>query len=304
MKRIVGITLLLLLVSTALLAAQRGQPVEQQVIGDALMGARIYDNWILTLDRDPPEGDHPLWSNQDFNKRSGVATWRCTACHGWDYKGADGAYGPYSTYYTGFTGLQRTVGATHQEVLSWLNGSQNSAHNFLALTNASALNDLAAFLRTQQVDMDLLIDPETGASFGRVEQGGELFDQTCAECHGAYGNLINFGTQSNPMYLGDMAVAEPWQTMHKIRFGTPTSQRMPAYEAEDWSLRMMADVLAYSQTLPRGNPEYSVIVFDGTPTFPTEQQAQIEPIVWASTALMGLLAINVIWDIYFKKKTE
>ncbi|MCW5878950.1 MAG: c-type cytochrome [Anaerolineales bacterium] len=303
MKRIVGITLLLLLVSMALLAAQRGQPVEQ-VIGDPLSGALIYDNWILVLDREPPEGDHPLWSRQDFNKRSGVGTWRCSTCHGWDYKGADGAYGLYSTNYTGFPGLQRAVGASHEQVLSWLNGSQNSAHNFLGLTNASALNDLAAFLRTQQVDMDLLIDPETGASLGDTQRGQALYAQSCTFCHGEDGQLINFGTQSNPLYLGDRAVAEPWQTMHKIRFGTPTDSPMPAYESMDWSLRMMADVLAYAQSLPLGNPDYLAITSASSRITGNEQQAEMELIVWAAGALMALLALNIAGDIYFRSKTK
>lgn len=305
MKRALELTFLALLVGLILLAAQRSLArVGAEVPGNALNGGRIYDNWIIALDSPIPQGDHPLWDNQDFNQRSGVITWRCVECHGWDYKGADGAYGSYSTHYTGFTGLEDMVGASHERVIAWLDGSIDPNHNFLALTNSTALDDLAAFLRTRLVNTDLMINPTTGASLGNRLDGEELYFGSCAACHGDTGKEINFGTNPAPLYLGDLAVADPWQTVHKIRFGTPNPTRMPASEELNWSLSVVADVLAYLQTLPRGNPDYDLLSANRSQPVAVESQAQMEPIVWASLAILAVIAINVGWDVYNQRRTK
>jgi thiosulfate dehydrogenase len=291
-----------LLASFTLLAAQYAVAAYQgEVPGDAVRGGLIYDNWMLALDLAPPAGDHPLWANQDANTRSGVITWRCSSCHGWDYKGADGTYGAYSSFYTGFTGLEDMVGASQEEVIDWLDGTNNPEHNFLAYTNSTALNNLAAFLRTQQIDTSLLINPETGESLGDRERGSQLYRNSCAGCHGSSGAAMNFGTTIDPLYLGDLALSDPWQTVHKIRFGTATNVRMPASEDQDWSLSMVADVLAFLQTLPRGNPDFEVLSSEPDPT-QVDAQGQIEPIVWATFAIVMVVAGSVTWQWYQDRK--
>lgn len=305
MRHILGATFLALLVSLALLAAQRGaQSTSGELPGDPVAGGRIYDNWILALDLAPPLGDHPLWANQENNQRSGVVTWRCVECHGWDYKGVDGSYGAYSTHYTGFPSLEEMVGSSQEQVLDQLDGSANPNHNFLGLTDITALNDLAAFLRTQQVDTDLIIDPSTGESLGEREPGRDAYLENCVSCHGTSGGLINFGTTLEPLYLGDLAVVDPWQTVHKIRFGTPGADRMPASEDKDWSLSTIADVLAYLQTLPRGNPDYDILSADPDAALSVDSQGQIEPIIWAAFVMVGIVAISMAWDLYSKRQTK
>jgi mono/diheme cytochrome c family protein len=295
MNRILGFTFFLLLASTVVLAAARGLPPEQgELQGDPLRGALIYDNWMLTLDLVPPEGDHPLWDNQDANTRNGVVTWRCVECHGWDYKGVEGAYGPYSNHYTGFTGLGDAVGASQETVIAWLDGTMNPEHDFLQYMNPIALDDLAAFLRTRQIDTSLVIDPETGVAFGDRRVGRGLYNENCARCHGGNGAQINFGNAQSPLYLGDLAVADPWQSLHKIRFGSPTSHVMPAYERDNWSLSLMADVLAYSQSLTRGNPEFDII---GDQTLDVESQGQIEPIIYGAFGILAVVAASLGWDL-------
>ncbi len=305
MKRALSLTFLALLAGLALLAAQRSLAgIQAEVPGDAVAGGRIYDNWMIALDAPIPEGNNPLWDNQDFNQRSGVITWRCVECHGWDYKGADGAYGSYSTHYTGFRGLENTVGASQHQVLQWLDGSLSSEHNFLTVISGTGLNDLAAFLRTRQINTDLIIDPSTGAALGSKEPGNEIYLGFCASCHGPAGDEINFGSATLPLYLGDKAVADPWQTVHKIRFGTPSQTRMPASEDLDWSLSMVADLLAHLQTLPRGNQDYDILSVDPNRPIEVESQAQIEPIVWAAIAILVTVAINVSWEFYVSRKSD
>jgi mono/diheme cytochrome c family protein len=294
MKRALEVTFGAILLAFVALAAQFALPQEQGVVGDPIRGGRLYDNWMLALDTPPREGDHPLWQQQESNLRRGVVTWRCAECHGWDYKGVDGAYGPYSTHYTGFPGLDGMIGASHEEVLDWLDGTNNPDHNFLAYTTSTALDNLAAFLRTRQIDSDLLINPATGEAFGDRESGQALFLGNCTDCHGSQGDLINFGTTAAPLFLGDIAVVDPWQTIHKIRFGTATTTRMPAYEEQDWSLGMLADTLAHMQTLRRGDPENTLINPDRAIEIEVESQAQMEPIVWATFAIVIVVFFSVL----------
>jgi thiosulfate dehydrogenase len=295
MKRALSFTFFALLGALCLLAAARS--AGGVVNGDAIRGGRIYDNWMLALDLTPPEANHPLWGMQETNPRSGVATWRCVECHGWDYKGVDGAFGPYSTHYTGFPGLQGMVGATETEVLDWLSGSINPAHNFLFYTNTTALLDLAAFLRTQQVDMDLLIDPYTGAALGDHQAGEQLYAETCLNCHGPQGDLINFGSDLSPLYLADLAVSDPWQTVHKIRFGTPTTSRMPASEELGLSLSRVADVLAYAQTLRRGNPALTPFTSVSEGPVQVERQGEIEPLIWGAFIILAIVGFSLLSDL-------
>ncbi|MEX1248716.1 MAG: cytochrome c [Anaerolineales bacterium] len=303
MKRALKITFLALVAAFALLAAGRGFSLAVgEVPGDAIHGGRIYDNWILALDTSPPEGNHPLWGQQDNNARSGVITWRCVECHGWDYKGADGAYGPYSNHYSGFGGVESVIGSSQEDVIDWLDGTNNPEHNFLTWTTATALNDLAAFLRTQQVNTDLIIDPATGEALGNRGDGMALYEAACASCHGDQGTEMNFGSTVAPLYLGDIAAADPWQALHKIRFGSPTSGRMPSSEEQDWSLSMVADVLAYMQVLPRGNPDYAILAPNPDQTGAVENQAQIEPIVWGTFVIIVVVGLNVAWDLYIKRQ--
>lgn len=51
-------------------------------------GGQLYDDWWkTTIDTEKPQKDHPLWKEQNANKRSGYDTYRCKECHGWDYPG-------------------------------------------------------------------------------------------------------------------------------------------------------------------------------------------------------------------------
>jgi hypothetical protein len=63
--------------------------------------------------------------------------------------------------------------------------------------------------------------------------------------HGEEGKMIDFGGD----YLGSIANDNPWEFLHKVRFGQPRTP-MPAGRDSGWSTQDAVDVLAYSQTLP------------------------------------------------------
>ena len=66
-----------------------------------------------------------------------------------------------------------------------------------------------------------------------------------------------FRTASSPMYIGTMAREDPWQVVHKARYGQPGAGMVSYGEfferfASDSLISPgdIADVVAYTQTLP------------------------------------------------------
>jgi thiosulfate dehydrogenase len=222
------------------------------VSGSVPDGGKLYDKWWTTAEVAEPTGDQPLWGTQDTNTREGKDTWRCKECHGWDYMGADGAYGSGS-HFTGFTGVFDASGMSDGELLAWLNGSTNADHDFSAMGD-DALGSMVTFLQEGLVDMRDSVDYAAKAPVGGDTANGQaLFEGTCAACHGADGRTINFHDPEEPEFVGNIAVDNPWEFIHKVRSGQPGTP-MPSSIANGWSMQDVVDVLAYSQTLPTVPP--------------------------------------------------
>jgi thiosulfate dehydrogenase len=210
-------------------------------------GGPLYDKWWSALGLDEPTDDHPLWATQTTNTRSGADTWRCKECHGWDYKGAEGAYGSGS-HATGFTGILSSASLSEEELLGWLNGTANPEHDFSGLMEEYALQALVAFMKNETTDVAPYISSE-GTVTGDPASGRELYEGTCASCHGVDGKKLNFGSADEPEFVGTIATDNPWEFFHKASFGNPGAP-MPAGIALGWTLEQIADILAYAQTLP------------------------------------------------------
>lgn len=222
-------------------------PPEPQLKGDPVRGALLYDQWWSVLDVEPPAGDSPLWATQSTNTGSGADTWRCKECHGWDYKGVDGAYGSGS-HKTGFVGVFAGKDKPVGDVLAALKGSTNPAHDFSKVMDEQDLTDLALFITTSLIDDDTLINADK-SSKGTAAAGETHYGEVCVKCHGPKGNAINFGSIKEPEFLGHVAPDNPWEFVHKVRFGQ-AGWPMPSGIANKWSDQDVADVLAYAQTLP------------------------------------------------------
>lgn len=245
---------------------------------DLVRGGLLYDKWWAvseageehehaeeegehTHDVDvlAPEGDHPLWATQDTNTRSGADTWRCKECHGWDYKGADGAYGSGS-HFTGFPGIQASVGKPPEVIMAVLRGSTNPDHDFSELIGEEDLENLAAFVSEALIDPDTLLNDDH-TSAGDAANGETLYASVCTYCHGPAGNAINFSDLEEPEFLGHLAADNPWEFIHKVRFGQP-GWPMPSAINNGWSDQEVADVLAYVESfttdaaLSGGGPLY------------------------------------------------
>ena len=250
MRRLLfGIWVVPLLLTIALAGVALADP------GSAAKGGRLYDTWWKEAPgATAPAGDHPLWATQTTNTRKGTDTWRCKECHGWDYGGKDGAYGSGS-HKTGFVGVSTAASKKSQaELVGILKGSSNPNHDFSKLMDDTSISNLAVFLKEGLVDMSQYIDSAAKKpKRANVSHGKALYDGACASCHSADGTALNFGTAAAPVYLGTLALDNPWEFTHKIRAGQPAST-MPSALVSGWSMEDAMDVVAYSQTLPVAKP--------------------------------------------------
>ena len=226
-----------------------------ELVGDPIRGGLLYNDWMNGLRVDVPATDQPLWATQSTNTRTGKDTWRCKECHGWDYLGKDGAYGSGS-HATGFIGLMQVVGTDPYEILAALKGATNPDHDFSAVMDDQALTDMALFLSEDVIDSASFIDTDKMAVGGNLENGKAIYDKNCASCHGADGTVINFGDAAAPMYVGPKSLDNPWEVVHKARYGIP--EEMPALAAVTNEIQEYIDLLAYAQTLPAVSPAVSL----------------------------------------------
>jgi thiosulfate dehydrogenase len=230
---------------TGIAAAQAPSPAS------IAAGGRLYDKWWKAAPGvKEPAGDQPMWALQATNKRKGDTTWRCKECHGWDYRGKDGAYGSGSRR-TGFPGVLAARAKSVDQLKTILKGSADPRHDFSSLMDDTALGHLANFLKHGLVDLTPAIDPKTKRPVKAAETRGKELSAMCAGCHGDDGKTLNFGTPEKPEYVGTVARENPWEFVHKVRFGQPGADPpMPTGLEAGWSLQDVLDVLAYSQSLP------------------------------------------------------
>ena len=236
---LVALGIVLLGYGTSQISAQDSQ-------GNAVRGGMLYDMWWVVTGADVPTGDQPLWATQSTNTRSGPDTWRCKECHGWDYKGVNGAYGSGS-HMTGFPGILDSQGIPVEDIVAALRGGTNPDHDFSTVMDDQALLDLAVFISESLIDTNPLISDDK-TSTGDAVRGQTLFGM-CTGCHGPQGNAITFGPFSDPEVIGNLASDNPWEFLHKARYGQPTWPPMPALLALGLSESDTADVLAYAQSL-------------------------------------------------------
>lgn len=204
-------------------------------------GGRLYNNLSHEVGTNF-KGTHHMYPTN--GKKKGGTTWRCKECHGWDGRGKDGAYGSGS-HFTGIGGVVSMMGRSVDEAIASFSDKKHGYGKALSDSDKQALGWYLS--RAQLLQEDKYIDRESKAVNGNPYEGGRIFQTICARCHGTDGKLINFGSSSDPEYLGTVASDNPWEGLHNIRFGHP-GQQMPSLIA--FSLQTQLDVLAYGQTLP------------------------------------------------------
>ena len=205
-------------------------------------GGQIYDKWWDVIEAEEPEGTHPSYPAN--GKQSGADTWRCKECHGWDYKGVDGASGK-GPHFTGIKGVRGVEGVDPASIVEIIT---NDTHGYTEdMIPASAMEKLALFLSFGQIDMDQYIDRATKRVRGNQLRGAQYFQTICANCHGFDGKDMNFGDEDEPEYVGTVAAENPWEALHKIRFGQPG---VGMVSLSVLAVQEQVDILSYVQTLP------------------------------------------------------
>ncbi len=219
---------------------------------DEVRGGLLYDKWWAVNGATAPTTDLAQWSTQTTNSRSGSDTWRCKECHGWDYQGVAGAYSSGS-HKTGFAGVYAARLEPADHVFEHI---ETEAHDFSAVLSDDDLLDLTKFITTELINVGTYVDLTTKASNGDATAGKVLYESTdattgggCITCHGENGLTLNFGSTDDPEYLGGLANGNPWETLHKIRFGHPGSL-MPSTVAKGLTTAEANNIMSYAQTLP------------------------------------------------------
>lgn len=198
-------------------------------------GGRLYDNWSRESKERSPNQPNPAFKTKQVRVAT-ADTWRCSECHGWDYKGKHGV--------VGIRGRRNADPAAIVAVL------KDANHDYTELLHESDRLDLANFVAYGQVDMQNLVESARRAKTAAVSSG-KFFATACAACHGLEGHRLR---EIPP--LGDGARQRPHEILHVILNGHPGG-RMPALRTlgEDAATKM----LAYLQTLPSVNLAASIV---------------------------------------------
>lgn len=252
MKDTRNLLLIIIIVLTVFAGGSAMAAQETVDLSDIIRGAQLYDKWYAVVGTEAPPGNMPIWSRQSTNTRSGENTWRCSECHGWDYRGAQGAY-QSGSHFTGFPDLFMLVPELeHQEIVDHLNGKIDPAHNFSTYLDEVSITQLATFLKNGLIDDSVYINPVSLRLIDPdVEHGKQLFTNTCVECHGEDGKTITLQIEGIADSLGSVANRDPWRFLHRTRFGVAGTD-MPVGMSLGWQPEDGRDVLAYAQTLPTG----------------------------------------------------
>jgi len=210
-------------------------------------GGRLYDTWYTENGRPAPEGWHPSYPDaarealagdtEASRTRAQRFSWRCVACHGWDYKGVDGV--TRTEHPVPHIGIDGMAGMFPKRVESILT---DGVHQYDRLLSARDIEDLAMFVSRGQIDMSQWIDPDTGAFRGDAAAHAAYYQTICATCHGADGRAV----RTMPP-LGRMVTHDPERSLHGV-FNGHAGDDMPPLRAMGADLA--AGILAYAATLP------------------------------------------------------
>ena len=204
-------------------------------------GGLLYDKWWKINGESEPTDTYASYPTK-VGTQTGSTTWRCKECHGWDYKGNEGAY-ESGSHYTDIQGIYYLKNKPHGEIYNAI------VRKNMPLSEQD-IWDLVKFLKEGLLDMNKYIvfsGTQRKSATGDAANGQTLYEGIggCKSCHGAEGNKIE-----GLIALGAVANDNPWETLHKIRFGQPGTQ-MPSMVNDKLSIQEQIDILTYTQTLPK-----------------------------------------------------
>jgi thiosulfate dehydrogenase len=138
-----------------------------------------------------------------------------------------------------------------------INDSQQGLHAWGDVLSSQDIEDLTAFIKQGIIDTERYIArPTRKVSIYDVANGQGLYATRpqgslmglCILCHGDNGMTIPPGGSGTPIDLASLANTNPWEVLHKTRFGQPGVSGMPELYI-DYSINDAVDVLGYIQTI-------------------------------------------------------
>ena len=120
--------------------------------------------------------------------------------------------------------MLQVAGTDAGEILATL---KTGDHDFSAYMDDQALTDIALFLSGNMLDSAAFITDKAAVG-GDAAAGEAIYGENCVDCHGPEGLVLNFGDESGTEYYGTIAIDNPWEFVHKARFGQPQVADMPA----------------------------------------------------------------------------
>ncbi len=224
----------------------RAQTVDQQLeenVGEVFVlsiGGKLYDNLFTMLGKEEPAKANPNYP-ADVSAKS-LGTWRCVACHGWDYSGAAGERGGVAKS-PSFTSLRAMEGMDPKDIS---NKIRAAPHVYDAELMPEYVADiLGLFLSVGQYNASALLD-ENGASRGTASAGQPIFEGACSNCHQLDGRAYLRGELGDKSSLGWLARNRPQQVLHKVLNGFPGTDMLAMRFLPD---QQLMDLVAYMQTL-------------------------------------------------------
>lgn len=211
-------------------------PAWSAPVADAsvVRGGRLYNHWAHEIGTRLPVRANPAFTAKGTTVSTGDS-WRCSTCHGFDYKGR-----------LGTVGVVARRGSEASAIVAVL---KNATHGYDKYLRDSDLLDLAAFVSQGQVDVAGAIDAARRTATP-VAGTARYFGTICAGCHGLDGTR-----QRELLPLGDLARAEPSEVLHAVLNGHPGGE-MPALAV--LGSQFAGQMVLYVQTLPTLNLSASI----------------------------------------------
>lgn len=227
------------------LGAQAQTPEQklEENVGEVFVlsiGGKLYDNLFVMTGIDPPKKNNPNFP--DYVSSQSLGTWRCVACHGWDYGGADGERGATGKSMA-FRSLKSMAGLDPKVIADKIKAAP---HNYAPEVMPDYVADiLGLFLSVGQYDRSALLH-ENGRSKGAAEPGQAIFEGACSNCHQLDGRAYLRGESGDKSSLGWLSRNRPEQVLHKVLNGFPGTDMLAMRFLPN---QQVMDLMAYMQTL-------------------------------------------------------
>ena len=237
------ISLVLIAFGAAAAAAQTVDQKLEENVGEVFVlsiGGKLYDNLFTMTGQDEPKIANPNFP--DYVSSKSLGTWRCVACHGWDYGGAQGERGATGKS-AAFVSLRKLVGLDPKIIASKF---RQAPHGYgPEMVPEYVIDILALFLSVGQYDRSLLLNADR-TSTGSAEAGQPIFEGACSNCHQLDGRAYLRGERGDKSSLGWLARNRPEQVLHKVMNGFPGTDMLAMRFLPD---QQVADLMAYMQSL-------------------------------------------------------